>query len=60
MSNFMVMRPAVAELFHSGGWTDKKKLIVNCSNFAKAPKNKTCSQYIYKVSVAVSLNITFL
>jgi hypothetical protein len=38
------MRPAEAELFHAGGWTDMAKLIVAFRSFATAPKNCNSSR----------------
>ena len=38
-SNFMNIRPVVAEMFHAEGRTNMQKLTVDFHNFAKAPKN---------------------
>jgi hypothetical protein len=39
ISKFIKIHPTGAELFHSDGQTDMKKLIVTFRNFSKAPKN---------------------
>ena len=39
VSNFMKIRPVVAEFLHSEWRTDMTKLIVAFRNFANAPKN---------------------
>jgi hypothetical protein len=43
----MIILPVAAELFHAGGWTDRRidvtKLIVTLRNFLNAPKNS----YVY-------------
>jgi len=36
----MKIRPVEAELVHTDGQTDKKKLIVGFRNFSNAPKNE--------------------
>jgi len=38
MSNFMKIRPVIAESFHTDRWTDITKLIVAFRNFTNAPK----------------------
>ena len=55
MSNFMKIRPAVAELFHADGRTDSqtdrqtymKKLTVAFRNFCEAPKNPSAATTVH-------------
>jgi hypothetical protein len=46
MSNFMEIRPAGAELFHTDGRTDTMEPTVAIRNFANAPKK--CSKLHHK------------
>jgi hypothetical protein len=52
ISNFMKIRPVVAELFHADGQTDMTKLTVAYCNFAKAPA-------MYKLNVIFFLLFVF-
>jgi hypothetical protein len=66
ISNFMKIRPVVAELFHADGTTDRQtdmtKLTVAFRNFPNAPKNENSWKTIYDKlinSKNKNLNLTY-
>ena len=47
ISNFMKIRPVVAELFHVDGRTDVTELIVGFRSFAIVPTNETFATFMW-------------